>query len=83
MSDPYAIGAFAFIFALGITIGAEWQHYHAQQRDVERARSAVSARCDDALREERRQQFADAAEAEAIDAVRRRISQRRSGHTWD
>lgn len=71
--------------SVGIWIGAEWQHYHAQQRDVERARSAADAARDDASRLARHQQYLDAAEARAVDAVRRRVAQRRSGglSTWD
>ena len=70
------------LFALGVTLGAEWQHSHARRLNEQRARDAADAAYKDALRDARRQQFADAAEAGAVDAVRRRISQRRSG-TWD
>lgn len=70
------------LFALGVTLGAEWQYQHAKRRAESRARDAADAAYEDALRDARRQQFADSAEAGAIDAVRRRISQRRSG-TWD
>lgn len=66
---------FIAVFALGVFLGVEWQHWYSTKREIDQVRSVLQ------MLAARHQQFADAIEARAVEHVRQRRS--RGKHTWD